>query len=477
MLRNFVRTVYDFLSMSPLNRKNSETIIRMDSMEIDDGIYINKSLILEGLITHENFQRQKQPSRCSTVFLGLLCVVLLAGNIGQIIYYKITTHSRLSADPNQASCNALAKEKDLLQNENDTLTTERDQVQRNSDSLTAEGKWLEARLSNLTEEKHILQQRCKSLTNERNKCKVNSSNLKDERDQLQASYNTLKQESDQIQKSYDDKQRTLERLQTKHNNLTASKDQLQTNYSNLQREKNELQTRFHMLIANRDELQSNYSSLRRDKEKLQRSYNALNNSEVYLQISYASLWKDKEQLHTRYNTLLSKNERLQTNYSSLATEKEELQNKINKVMVKVRGKTFLFKVLYIRFIICVLVFHRIFCPYPCSQFTDIRCDTDWRKFDISCYFISNIKKNWTDSRKACMAQGADLVVIDSRDEQVFVHGLLQTGQNAWIGLTDSVQEGTWMWVDGTPLTTAYVLTAIVYKLDKHRSSRTNITYT
>uniref|UniRef100_A0A8C9XY49 Uncharacterized protein n=1 Tax=Sander lucioperca TaxID=283035 RepID=A0A8C9XY49_SANLU len=42
----------------------------------------------------------------------------------------------------------------------------------------------------------------------------------------------------------------------------------------------------------------------------------------------------------------------------------------------------------------------------------------WRKFDISCYFVSTAKKNWTLSRQDCIARGADLVIIDSKDEQV-----------------------------------------------------------
>ncbi|GAA6222000.1 C-type lectin domain family 4 member M-like isoform X1 [Lates japonicus] len=339
----------------------------MDSMEIDDDIYINKSLTTAGLVTQVDFQRRKQPSRCASVCLGLLCAVLLAGNIGQIIYYNIITHCS-SEDPTQANYNTLTQEKEYLQNNNDNLTTEKDQLQRNFDSLTVERKELENRLSNLTKDK----------------------------DQLKAGFNNLKN--------------------TKHNNLTASKDQLQTKYSNLQREKDELQSRFSTAMINL----TDYSSLKRDKDQLQRRYNTLSTSKDQLQTSYNSLLRDKDQLQTRYNSLWR--EWLQTNNSILATRRDQLQKKVDKLAVKLRARP---------------------------------CQTGWRKFDISCYFMSTMKKNWTESRKACIANAADLVVIDSRDEQAYVNGLLDVSQNAWIGLTDHIKEGTWMWVDGTPVTTQY----------------------
>ncbi|CAJ1059161.1 uncharacterized protein LOC115426795 [Xyrichtys novacula] len=83
------------------------------------------------------------------------------------------------------------------------------------------------------------------------------------------------------------------------------------------------------------------------------------------------------------------------------------------------------------------------------------CDTGWKKYGLSCYFVSTGKKNWAASREDCKAQGADLVVINSEEEKDFLSGLVSWGENTWIGLTDSAQEGNWMWVDGTPVTTTY----------------------
>uniref|UniRef100_A0A673VU51 C-type lectin domain-containing protein n=1 Tax=Salmo trutta TaxID=8032 RepID=A0A673VU51_SALTR len=73
-----------------------------------------------------------------------------------------------------------------------------------------------------------------------------------------------------------------------------------------------------------------------------------------------------------------------------------------------------------------------------------------RKFNSRWYFLSTVKKTWNESREDCLERGADLVIINSDKEQQFLFGL---NKGVWIGLTDSVTEETWKWVDGTPLTT------------------------
>ncbi|XP_042281484.1 CD209 antigen-like protein C [Thunnus maccoyii] len=81
------------------------------------------------------------------------------------------------------------------------------------------------------------------------------------------------------------------------------------------------------------------------------------------------------------------------------------------------------------------------------------CPAGWRMFRCSCYFLSSESGSWSRGRQDCREKGADLVVIDSTKEQTFLSNLTEVA--TWIGLTDRDKDGTWKWIDGTPLTLRY----------------------
>ncbi|XP_023277738.1 CD209 antigen-like protein E [Seriola lalandi dorsalis] len=76
------------------------------------------------------------------------------------------------------------------------------------------------------------------------------------------------------------------------------------------------------------------------------------------------------------------------------------------------------------------------------------CKDGCKSFNNSFYFISSGQKSWEDSRQDCKDRGADLIVVNSKEEQVFINSFKR---KFWIGLSNRDREGTWKWVDGSVL--------------------------
>ncbi|TRZ01727.1 hypothetical protein DNTS_032280 [Danionella cerebrum] len=82
----------------------------------------------------------------------------------------------------------------------------------------------------------------------------------------------------------------------------------------------------------------------------------------------------------------------------------------------------------------------------------IECDNGWRRFENSCYFLSEDRLTWQKSREQCQKKGGDLAIITNQHVQEFLSN--EDGLHYWIGLS---HKGTseWMWVNNTVLTVSY----------------------
>uniref|UniRef100_A0AAY4DIH0 C-type lectin domain-containing protein n=1 Tax=Denticeps clupeoides TaxID=299321 RepID=A0AAY4DIH0_9TELE len=69
----------------------------------------------------------------------------------------------------------------------------------------------------------------------------------------------------------------------------------------------------------------------------------------------------------------------------------------------------------------------------------------------SRYFkVVTAPKDWNSAELDCQNQGGNLASIHSAEEHAFLVSLVKTvgNINVWIGRSDAVKEGSWIWSDG-----------------------------
>ncbi|XP_045070729.1 CD209 antigen-like [Coregonus clupeaformis] len=207
---------------------------------------------------------------------------------------------------------------------------------------------------------------------------------------------------------------------------------------NATEERDQLQTRYNSLTAERDQLQTSYNNLTEERHRLQTSYNNLTEEKGHIQ---AKLFVIEQYCQWGWRYFDSSLYFLSTEKKTWEESRQDCLERgadlviiNNREDLRIQGEDSTGWVL-------VVMCHQT--EKPC-------CFDGWRKFDCSCYFLSTEEKTWEESRQYCLKRGADLVIINSREEQVRER---ERGGVVWIGLTDRQREGTWKWVDGTTLTT------------------------
>ncbi|XP_075946805.1 uncharacterized protein LOC142948576 [Anarhichas minor] len=409
----------------------SSTVTNMD---IDNSKVGYRQLLGDGSkLRYSVYALRNSPFKAATVVLGLLCALLLFGVIGQSVHYRKVEQdhkNNLKAASNekeklqenlkkvQNDVKKLETSRSLLEQSNKVLSTRKEQIQTNIRLLTENTNTLQLSQNTLKASNSAFSKEIEELKADIDLLQNNSKAVTTAKGVLQDRYDSVLKRKNEVQASFESVTKDKNNLQNKLNNVTRSREHLQLSYNDLIKKVEHLQVRYNLSSSEKEKIESSHQSLTISKDTLQDSCNLLSKASDELQVSYASLVQEKEELESSCKNAIVERDQLKAKNDNLTAVQAEL-DRLKKIA-------------------------------PAKK-----CPTGWTRSQYSCYFTSVGKSNWTLGRDYCQSKGADLAVIKSQEEMLFINGLYGSDKEVWIGLTDGGVEGQWKWIDGTPMTTTF----------------------
>uniref|UniRef100_A0A3B5LKI7 C-type lectin domain-containing protein n=1 Tax=Xiphophorus couchianus TaxID=32473 RepID=A0A3B5LKI7_9TELE len=80
--------------------------------------------------------------------------------------------------------------------------------------------------------------------------------------------------------------------------------------------------------------------------------------------------------------------------------------------------------------------------------TSVSCPSGWTLINSRCFLYVPTDMTWANAEKNCLSMGANLASVHNMNEYLFYKTLNETSHL----LNSVLQEKTWFWSDGSPMT-------------------------
>ncbi|XP_062243252.1 asialoglycoprotein receptor 1-like [Platichthys flesus] len=236
------------------------------NMDIEESKILSKQCFWDGSSRRNADIVLKNSSyRAATICLGLLCVLMLAGIIGQSIHYQKVEKE------NQDNVKVIDKENlQLSQSQLETIISD---LNKNIEQLRASKSRLDTNYNVLSAATELLQKQYDTVVKPKDELQGSHDSATRERDNLRNQLNNVTRSKEKLQMSYNDLIKDIKHLKERYNASTGEKDTLAKSHQRLTTERDALQETFISLKKEADILRANYVSLAREKKELESSLN------------------------------------------------------------------------------------------------------------------------------------------------------------------------------------------------------------